>query len=96
MMIGHQPQTLEAIDHAGRVLRDQSGDCGSGTHVEYLRQELASRLSLRHLSELHFEQDKNPEAESRVDFLLRRARESRGATKSRTKPVQVKQGYPPR
>src|ERR1039457_4907702 len=44
----------------------------------YLRQELASRLQLRHVPELHFEQDKNPDVESRVDFLLRRARKSRG------------------
>jgi ribosome-binding factor A len=44
----------------------------------FLRQELASRLQLRHIPELHFEQDKNPDVESRVDFLLRRARKSRG------------------
>ena len=55
-------QALAALDHA------------SG----YLLQELASRLQLRHVPELHFEQDKNPDVESRVDFLLRRARKSRG------------------
>ena len=55
-------QALAALEHA------------SG----YLRQELASRLQLRHVPELHFEQDKNPDVESRVDFLLRRARKSRG------------------
>ena len=44
----------------------------------YLRRELASRLLLRHVPELHFERDKNPEVESRVDFLLRRARKSKG------------------
>ena len=44
----------------------------------YLRQELASRLQLRRVPELHFEPDKNPDVESRVDFLLRRARKSRG------------------
>ena len=44
----------------------------------YLRQELAARLQLRRVPELHFEQDKNPDVESRVDFLLRRARKSRG------------------
>jgi ribosome-binding factor A len=54
-------QALAALEHA------------SG----YLRQELASRLQLRHVPELHFEQDKNPDVESRVDFLLRRARKSR-------------------
>jgi ribosome-binding factor A len=56
-----QNQVLAALDHA------------SG----YLRRELASRLQLRHVPELHFEQDKNPEADSRIDFLLRRAKKSR-------------------
>ena len=55
-------QAMAALDHA------------SG----YLRRELASRLQLRHVPELHFEPDKNPDVESRVDFLLRRARKSRG------------------
>jgi ribosome-binding factor A len=56
-----QNQVLAALEHA------------SG----YLRRELASRLQLRHVPELHFEQDKNPEADSRIDFLLRRAKKSR-------------------
>jgi len=48
------------------------------THASgYLRRELASRLQLRHVPELHFERDKNPDVESRVDFLLRRAKKSR-------------------
>jgi ribosome-binding factor A len=54
-------QALAALDHA------------SG----YLRRELASRLRLRHVPELHFEPDKNPDADSRIDFLLRRAKKSR-------------------
>jgi ribosome-binding factor A len=56
-----QNQVLAALEHA------------SG----YLRRELASRLQLRHVPELHFEYDKNPEADSRIDFLLRRAKKSR-------------------
>jgi ribosome-binding factor A len=56
-----QNQVLAALEHA------------SG----YLRRELAFRLQLRHVPELHFEQDKNPEADSRIDFLLRRAKKSR-------------------
>ncbi len=44
----------------------------------YLRRELALRLQLRQVPELHFEQDKNPNVESRIDILLRRARKSRG------------------
>ena len=43
----------------------------------YLRHELATRLSLRHVPELRFQQDKNPDVESRIDFLLRRAKKSR-------------------
>jgi|ERR1039458_1905310 ribosome-binding factor A len=44
----------------------------------FLRRELASRLQLRHVPELHFEKDKNPDAMGRVDILLRRAKKSRG------------------
>ena len=34
--------------------------------------------SLRHVPELHFDQDRNPDVESRIDFLLKRAKKSRG------------------
>jgi ribosome-binding factor A len=44
----------------------------------YLRQELASRLGLRHVPELHFQADRNAGADSRIEFLLRRAKKSRG------------------
>jgi ribosome-binding factor A len=44
----------------------------------YLRTALAHRLSLRHVPELHFEHDRNAGVDSRIDFLLRRARRSRG------------------
>ena len=30
-----------------------------------------ARLSLRHVPELHFEPDRNPDADSRIDFLLK-------------------------
>lgn len=56
-----QNQALAALAHAGG----------------YLRRELASRLQIRHVPELHFDRDKNPDVESRVDFLLRRAKKSR-------------------
>jgi ribosome-binding factor A len=56
-----QNQALAALSHA----------------VGYLRRELATRLQLRHVPELHFERDKNPDADSRIDFLLRRAKKSR-------------------
>jgi ribosome-binding factor A len=57
-----QRKSFEALDHARH----------------YLRHELASRLTLRHVPELHFEQDRNPDVESRIDFLLKRAKKSRG------------------
>ena len=57
-----QNQAITALEHA------------SG----YLRREIAGRLQLRHVPELHFERDKNPDADSRIDFLLRRAKKSRG------------------
>jgi ribosome-binding factor A len=56
-----QNQTLVALAHAS----------------SYLRRELASRLQLRHVPELHFERDKHPDADSRIDFLLRRAKKTR-------------------
>jgi ribosome-binding factor A len=56
-----QNQALAALEHAGG----------------YLRRELASRLQLRRIPELHFDRDKNPDVESRVDFLLRRAKKLR-------------------
>ena len=56
-----QNQSLAALEHA----------------AGFLRRELAFRLQLRHVPELHFERDKNPDADSRIDFLLRRAKKSR-------------------
>ncbi|HWB83763.1 MAG TPA: 30S ribosome-binding factor RbfA [Bryobacteraceae bacterium] len=57
-----QNQSLLALEHARH----------------YLRHELASRLSLRHVPELHFERERNPDADSRVELLLKRAKKSRG------------------
>src|SRR5512142_2226553 len=57
-----QREALAALDHARH----------------YLRHELASRLSLRHVPELHFDQDRNPDVESRIEFLLKRAKKTRG------------------
>jgi ribosome-binding factor A len=57
-----QDQAIAALEHARH----------------YLRHELAFRLSLRHVPELHFEPDRNPGVDSRIDFLLRRAKRSRG------------------
>ena len=57
-----QKDALAALDHARH----------------YLRHELASRLSLRHVPELHFERDRNPDADNRLEILLQRAKKSRG------------------
>jgi ribosome-binding factor A len=61
-----QRASLDALDHARH----------------YLRHELATRLSLRHVPELHFDLDRNPDVESRIDFLLKRAKKSRGRTEN--------------
>jgi ribosome-binding factor A len=44
----------------------------------FLRHQLATRLTLRRVPELHFVQSRHADADSRVDFLLRRAKKSRG------------------
>jgi ribosome-binding factor A len=61
-----QKEALEALEHA----------------KGYLRRELASRLMLRRVPELHFDRDRNPDVESRIDFLLKRAKKSRGRTEN--------------
>jgi ribosome-binding factor A len=61
-----QKESLDALEHARH----------------YLRHELASRLNLRHVPELHFEQDRNPDVESRIDFLVKRAKKSRGRSEN--------------
>jgi ribosome-binding factor A len=61
-----QKESMAALDHARH----------------FLRHELAVRLSLRHVPELHFDQDRNPDVESRIDFLLKRAKKSRGRTEN--------------
>jgi ribosome-binding factor A len=48
----------------------------------YLRHELGVRLSLRHVPELHFELDRYPDAAGRVEFLIKRAKKSRGRTEN--------------
>lgn len=59
--------------------REQRESMAALEHARhYLRHELASRLSLRHVPELHFDQDRNPDVESRIDFLIKRAKKSRG------------------
>src|SRR5450759_476103 len=49
----------------------------------YLRHELASRLNLRKVPELHFEPDHYPDAATRVEILLKRAKKKRASTENR-------------
>ncbi len=58
---GQEKTTLAALDNA----------------KNFLRHELASRLNLRRVPELHFDVDAHPDADSRIDFLLRRARRNK-------------------
>ena len=61
-----QRASLAALDHARH----------------YLRHELATRLSLRHVPELHFEQERHPDADTRIDILLKRAKKSRSRSEN--------------
>jgi ribosome-binding factor A len=63
-----QRQALAALEHA----------------KNYLRRELAFRLSLRNVPELHFQLDRNAGVDSRIDLLLKRAKKSRGRTEKQT------------
>ena len=40
----------------------------------FLKRELAARLDLRRVPDLHFAVDSHPDADSRIEFLLRRAK----------------------
>jgi len=63
--------------------REQKESMAALEHARhYLRHELAMRLSLRHVPELHFEHDHNLDVENRINFLLKRAKKSRGRTEN--------------
>lgn len=40
----------------------------------FLKHELAARLNLRKIPDLHFAVDSHPDADSRIEFLIRRAK----------------------
>jgi len=61
-----QRAALAALDHARH----------------YLRHELASRLTLRKVPELHFQVDRWAEADSRIEILLKRAKKTRARTEN--------------
>jgi ribosome-binding factor A len=58
-----QRKALDALEHAR----------------PFLRHQLATRLNLRKVPELHFQIDRWAAADSRVDILLKRAKKKRGA-----------------
>jgi len=65
---------------AGGGEREQRQAMAALEHAQsYLRRELAFRLNLRRVPELHFELDRHAGADSRIDFLLKRAKKSRGS-----------------
>ena len=61
-----EEQALAALDHARH----------------YLRNELARRLNLRRIPELHFAGGRLSEAAGRVELLLKRAKKKRGPTEN--------------
>ncbi|HTQ52900.1 MAG TPA: 30S ribosome-binding factor RbfA [Bryobacteraceae bacterium] len=65
---GEQEQNaaMAALEHAGH----------------FLRHELAGRLNLRRIPELHFERENWPDASARVEILLKRAKKKRGTTEN--------------
>jgi len=58
---GEEKKAIEALEHA----------------KGFLKHELAARLNLRRVPDLHFSADTHPDVESRIDFLLRRAKRTR-------------------
>lgn len=58
---GQEKKALEALEHA----------------KGFLKHELAARLNLRRVPDLHFSADTHPDAESRIEFLLRRAKRTK-------------------
>ncbi len=53
---------------------ERSAMAGLEHAKSFLKHELASRLNLRRIPDLHFSVDSHPDAYSRIEFLLRRAR----------------------
>jgi ribosome-binding factor A len=68
----------------GSTAQEQKAAMAALEHARnYLRHELASRLNLRKIPELHFEPDCWPDAAARVEILLKRAKKKRASTENR-------------
>jgi ribosome-binding factor A len=59
--MGTDKIALDALEHA----------------KNFLRHELATRLNLRRVPDLHFAVDSHPDADDRIEFLLRRAKRNK-------------------
>jgi ribosome-binding factor A len=69
---------LVSVEVRGDDKSQQEGFAALEHARHYLRHELARRLSLRRVPELHFEADVGAGSEERIERLLQRARKSRG------------------
>jgi ribosome-binding factor A len=68
----------------GTEQQEQKAAMAALEHAKnYLRHQLASRLNLRRIPELHFEPDYFPDAATRVEILLKRAKKKRESTENR-------------
>jgi len=73
---GRHAHVLVGLRGDERVQKEALAGLEHARH--YLRHELARRLSLRRVPELHFEADAGAELETRIERLLQRARKTRG------------------
>jgi ribosome-binding factor A len=71
----HHARVLVAVRGSEKEQKEAMAALEHARH--FLRHELAARLSLRHVPELHFDLDRFQDSESRIEFLLRRAKKSR-------------------
>jgi ribosome-binding factor A len=63
--------------HAAVKIEGENKALAALEHAQpYLRHELATRLNLRRVPELHFSLDAHPDADTRVEILLRRAKKA--------------------
>ncbi len=74
---------LVKVSLAGGEAERQAALAALRNAERYLRQELAGRLNLRKIPELHFERDTCPDAATRVEILLKRAKKKRGPGENR-------------
>jgi ribosome-binding factor A len=73
---GRHALVLVGLRGDDKVQREALAGLDHARH--YLRHELARRLSLRRVPELHFDADPGAETENRIERLLQRARKTRG------------------